>query len=276
MPSEVSAFADDDPLAHLRAAAPPPEGGTGNGPFTLAVDVGGTGLKASVLDALGTPVAERVRIETTYPAPPAKLVADLAGLVRSLPPYDRVSVGFPGVVRGGRVLSAPHFVTAHGPGSEVVASLVEAWTGLDLAAALSEAFGKPTRVVNDADLQGAAVVSGQGLELVLTLGTGFGTALYYDGHLAPHLELSHHPFRKDRTYEDELGDNARRRLGNKKLNRRLREAIATLDRLVFFDRLYVGGGNARHVEGDLGPKAALVDNRAGILGGIRLWERRVL
>jgi hypothetical protein len=87
------------------------------GPFTLAVDVGGTGLKASVLDADGRMVADRVRVDTTYPLPPETLVAALEKLVRPLPAYERVSVGFPGVTRGGRILTAPHFVTVHGPGS---------------------------------------------------------------------------------------------------------------------------------------------------------------
>jgi polyphosphate glucokinase len=248
---------------------------TGNGPFTLAIDIGGTGLKAMVLDALGGPVSDRVRRPTTYPAPPAKLVADLAELVQPLPPFDRVSVGFPGMVRDGRVLSAPHFVTAKGPGSKVVPELVEAWARVDLAAALGEALQRPVRVVNDADLQGVAVVAGHGLELVVTLGTGFGTAIFQAGHLAPHLELSQHPFRKGRSYNEVVGDAARRRIGNKRWSKRVRSALQTLDALMFYDAVYVGGGNARHVCLDLGPKATTVDNRAGMLGGIKLWDRRI-
>src|SRR4051812_34726919 len=140
-------------------SSPPPDPGAraqppGTGPFTLAYDIGGTGLKASVLDATGAPVTERARIPTTYPAPPAKLVADLQGLVAKVPHFDRISAGFPGMVRKGRVLSAPHFVTAKGPGSDVVPELVSAWYGFDLASALSESLGAPARVVNDADLQG--------------------------------------------------------------------------------------------------------------------------
>ena len=219
----------DGPEEATRAQAP------GTGPFTLAVDIGGTGLKASVLDAMGAAAVERVRVPTTYPMPPAKMVADLRALVGPLPAFDRISVGFPGMVRKGRILSAPHFVTAEGPGSAIVTDLVSAWQGFDLAAALTEALGQEARVVNDADLQGAAVVAGHGLELVITLGTGFGTAIYVDGHLAPHLELSHHPFRNDRTYEEELGNAARKRLGYKTWNHRVQEAVATLDRLVFFD-----------------------------------------
>lgn len=131
-------------------------------------------------------------------------------------------------------------------------------------------------MVNDADLQGAAVVEGKGLEFVITLGTGFGTALFLDGCLCPHLELAHHPFRKGETYNQQLGDAARRRIGDAKWNRRVKRAVETLEALLFYDRLYVGGGNSRRVTVDLGPRAALVDNTAGILGGIKLWDRPAL
>lgn len=245
-------------------------------PATLAIDVGGTGLKASVLDASGAMVVDRLRVDTTYPCPPEGLVSRLHELVRPLPAYDRVSVGFPGMVRGGRVLSAPHFVTVSGPGSEVSPELRRAWEGFDLAGALEGQLGRPTRVVNDADLQGAAVVEGKGLEFVITLGTGFGTALFLEGCLCPHLELAHHPFRKGETYNQQLGDAARTRIGDAKWNRRVKRAVETLEALLFYDRLYVGGGNSRRVTVDLGPRAALVDNAAGILGGIKLWDRPAL
>jgi polyphosphate glucokinase len=241
------------------------------GPATLAIDIGGTGLKASVLDAQGAMMADRVRVPTTYPLTPQKLVSALTELVQPLPSYDRVSVGFPGVVRNGKVLTAPHFVEVAGPGSEVSPELKQAWSGFELAGALSEALGKPTKAVNDADLQGAAVVSGAGLELVVTLGTGVGTGLYLDGQLAPHLEIAHHPFRKDETYDEQLGDATRKRVGNKKWNRRVKIAIETLDALLLYDHLYIGGGNSRHLDFDLGPNGTVVDNTAGILGGIKLW-----
>jgi len=120
---------------------------------TLVLDIGGTGLKATVLDARGRPEHERVRVDTTYPCPPDKLVADLVKLVTPLPPYQRVSAGFPGVVRGGRVLTAPHFVTRHGPGSRVDAELAKKWRNFDLAGALGAPLGAPVRVANDADVQ---------------------------------------------------------------------------------------------------------------------------
>lgn len=214
----------------------------------------------------------RVRVDTTYPCPPQALIGALRALVEPLPPFDRVSVGFPGMVRDGRALSAPHFVTVAGPGSKVSPDLESAWSGFDLAGALAGAFGKPVRVVNDADMQGAAVVEGVGLELVVTLGTGVGTALFHHGRLMPHLELAHHPFRKGQSYNEQLGDAARKRLGDRKWTRRVQRAVRTLDALFFFDRLYVGGGNARRLTAGLGPKAVIVDKVAGILGGLRLWE----
>src|SRR3954451_6461142 len=103
------------------------------------------------------------------------------------------------MVRVRRILSAPHFVTVAGPGTPARPDLVKAWSGFDLANQLHDRFGKPTRVVNDADMQGAAVVTGSGLEVVVPLGTGLGTAVFYKGQLKPHLELAHHPFRKGET-----------------------------------------------------------------------------
>jgi polyphosphate glucokinase len=242
-------------------------------PTTLAIDVGGTGLKASVLDAAGKLVADRVRVPTHYPCAPRDFVNTLTSLVAPLPDFDRVSVGFNGVVRKGVILTAPHFVTRSGaPGAPIVTKLLDAWTGFDLAAALQASFGRPVRIANDADLQGLEVVSGSGLELVVTLGTGVGTGLFLDGKLMPHLELSHHPFRKDQTYDQQLGDGALRRIGVRKWRKRIDEGFANFHRLLNYDRLYVGGGNSRLLVGYLDPSVTIVDNVAGILGGIKLWE----
>ena len=250
-----------------------PGAGQPRHPFTLAVDIGGTGLKASVLGAGGTMVADRVRVPTTYPLPPEKLVSDLERLVAPLPTAERASVGFPGMVRDGLVLSAPHFSTKHGPGSAVDPDLAGKWSHFDLAAALTGAFGLPTKVANDADIQGAAVVSGKGLELAITLGTGFGTGLFYHGQLMPHLEIAHQPFRKGETYNDQLGEATRKEIGEERWNKRVHKAIVTLRALLFFDHLYIGGGNSRRVHRDsLDDDVTIVDNSAGILGGIKLWD----
>jgi polyphosphate glucokinase len=242
------------------------------GPTTLSFDIGGTGLKAAVLDASGALIGERVRSPTTYPLPPEVMVRDLVALAGKLPSFDRVSAGFPGYVRGGRILSAPHFVTKSGPETKVLPELVAAWDRFDLAGALDAALGKPTRVANDADVQGSAVVARKGVELVITLGTGIGTAIFEDGVLAPHLELAHHPLRHDLTYNEYIGDAARKALSNKRWNARVMRTVGVLRALVFFDHLWIGGGNSAKVKADLPDDVTLVDNSAGLRGGIALWE----
>jgi polyphosphate glucokinase len=247
-------------------------GGPGDGLRTLAIDVGGSRLKAAVLDATGAMISDRARVPTPHLCPPELLVRTLTDLVAPLPSYERVSVGFPGMVRTGRVLSAPNLSRVAGPGSKASPDLRRAWADVDLAGALEEALGAPTRVVNDAEMQGAAVVRGRGLELVVTLGTGCGIAVFLDGRLAPHLELGQHPFRKDRTYDEVLGDAGRRRAGDARWNRQVARAVRTLDVLLRFDRLFIGGGNSRRVTLPPDPNVELVDNIAGILGGVRLWD----
>jgi polyphosphate glucokinase len=251
-------------LSRVTVDAVPSDGGQGAGrqstaPRTLAVDIGGSGIKASVLDARGRMLVDRVRVRTPVGRPPRVVIEALAKLVAPLPAYDRIAVGFPGVVREGRILTAPNLRHA-------------GWAGFDLARALTARLGKPARVANDADLQGLAVVRGRGVELVITLGTGFGTALYLDGRLAPHLELAHHPFRKGETYEEQLGDAARQRVGRRKWSRHLEKAIEYLRALVHFDHLYIGGGNARKLRIRPAPDTTIIANEAGIRGGIALWR----
>jgi polyphosphate glucokinase len=241
-------------------------------PATLAIDVGGTGLKASVLDAAGTLITDRVRVRTTYPCPPDRLVDMLEALVAPLPAADRVSIGFPGVVRNGILLTAPDFVTESGPGSPVAKKLLAAWTGFDLASAMAKRLGHPVRVANDADIQGLEVVSGSGVEFMVTLGTGVGSALLVEGKLSSHLELAHHPFRKGETYDEQLGNAAFEKIGARKWRKRVREAIGNFHVLINYDRLYMGGGNAQALKGHVDPSVTLVGNVAGILGGIKLWD----
>lgn len=237
------------------------------GPFTLAIDIGGTGLKASVLDAAGAMTTERVRIDTPHPCSPKLLVDGLVGLAKQLEAlgqrWDRISVGFPGLIRHGIIHTAPNLGT-------------EAFAGFNLAKALEQKLGAPVRAVNDADMQGLAAIKGKGVELVCTLGTGFGTALFNDGRLQVHLEIAHLPFRKGETYDQQLGDRARKDVGTKKWLDRVHEAIANMFTLTNYDHLAIGGGNAKHLDGEkLAKNITLVDNSAGILGGIRLWDDTV-
>lgn len=228
------------------------------GPVTLALDIGGTGLKAGRLDPEGAMLGERMRVPTPHPSPPAVIVPALVGMANALGAFDRVSVGFPGVVRAGRVLTAPNLGTPE-------------WSGYDLAAALGERLGKPVRVENDATVQGLGVIAGHGLECVITLGTGFGFALYADGRLAPHLELSQHIIRGKKTYDEYLGVATLRRIGKRRWNKRVKRMLTQLRTLVNFDTLYIGGGDAHEIAFPLPADVRIVPNQAGITGGVRLW-----
>lgn len=239
---------------------------------TLAVDIGGSGFKAAILDPAGQMLTERVRVETPYPCPPERLVSAVVDLTKDLGHRDRVSVGFPGLVRNGKVRNIPSLSRSAYDG-DTDPALESAWHGFDLASALAEAFGVPTKVANDADVQGCAVVSGEGFEFVMTLGTGVGTAMFLDGQLLPHMDAGHAPFRKGDTFEEQLGNVARKHVGNERWSQRVVEAITAYDRFLFFDTVHVGGGNAKHLDpADLPHKARIVANTAGIIGGVRLWD----
>jgi polyphosphate glucokinase len=231
-----------------------------SGPLTLAIDIGGTRLKAGLLDANGTMIGGPRRTDTPHPATPAAVIDGLMDITHELVGFDRISVGFPGVVRKGHVMTAPNLGT-------------DAWRTFPLSATLTERLGKPTRMLNDAQVQGLGVITGQGLECVITLGTGMGFALFDDGHVAPHLELSHHPFRKGKDYDQYIGAAALDDIGRKHWNRRLKRALDTITALVGFDALYIGGGNAKHIAFDLPRNVHVVPNEAGITGGVRLWDK---
>ncbi len=238
---------------------------------TLSIDIGGSGLKASLLDSAGVMLTERVRVETPYPCPPERLVTTLLALVEPLGGAHRVSVGFPGLVRHGHVIAVPSLSRGSYDGDRDPA-LAAAWHGFDLAGALGAALALPTLVVNDADMQGCAVAEGTGVEFVMTLGTGVGTALFADGALLPHMELSHGPFKSGMTIDEALGNVQRKLIGKERWIKRVRLAITIFDEMLWFDRIYVGGGNAKHLAAtDVGERGQVVPNSAGILGGVRIW-----
>lgn len=245
---------------------------------TLAVDCGGSGIKASVLDASGTMHAPKIRIPTPYPLPPERLLEEVAGLAEQLPAFTRLTLGIPGMVRHGVVVHTPHYINRSGPHTRVVPEVAEAWAGFDLQTALAERFGVPALVLNDAEVHGAGVVSGTGVELVLTLGTGLGSALFDGGRIAPHLELSHAPVRWGTTYDEYIGQAERERLGDGRWSRRVRKVVDGLRPVVWWDRLYLGGGNARSITPQvlerLGDDVVVVPNSAGVVGGVRAWRLR--
>lgn len=233
-----------------------------SGPRTLAVDIGGTAFKASVLDSTGRMVVDRVRVPTPYPCPPKVLLDAIAELTAPLSPYDRISVGFPGVIRDGRVLTAPHFET-------------KLWHGYPLEETIAHRLGRPTRLLNDAEVQGLGIITGQGLEVVLTLGTGVGSAVFSDGWLCPHIELAHHPLHDSKTYNEYVGNEALHKHSRKKWSQRVLEMIQTVECLLHYDVLYLGGGNARHLTVDLPRGVQTASNDTGITGGIHLWDENI-
>ncbi|MER7893577.1 ROK family protein [Micromonospora sp. NPDC094482] len=243
---------------------------------TLAIDCGGGGIKASVLDGAGTMRTRPLRVPTPYPLPPALFVKTLLDLGARLPAADRVTVGLPGMLRHGVVVATPHYVTRAGPRTRVDPDLLAEWSGWDVRTALAEAFGVPVLALNDAEVHGAGVVAGTGLELVLTLGTGLGCALFDGGILAPHLELSQAPVRWGMTYDTYVGEPERRRLGDAFWSRRVRGVVDGLRPVFRWDRLYMGGGNSRLIRPEqltrMGDDVVVVPNTAGIIGGVRAWD----
>jgi polyphosphate glucokinase len=234
-------------------------GVSSSGKKTLCIDIGGTGLKLMVVDEKGTPLTERLRVETPKPATPGAVLAALKRLLADAKStYDRVSVGFPGVVVDGVTRTAPNL----GP----------AWAGYKLAAAIEKLTGKPARVCNDAGVQGFGVIEGRGTEVCVTLGTGFGFAMYIDGHYVPNIEMAHHHFAKQKTYEEFVGVRALERVGKKKWNARVLRVIEQLEPVLNYRVLYIGGGNAKKLEIQLPKNVKVVENVAGLLGGVKLWE----
>lgn len=244
------------PTAAVVPGAAAPEGGPVP-PVTLAIDIGGTGIKTLLLDARGQASGERRRKDTPQPATPQAVLAVLRSLLPDTP-YDRVSVGYPGVVIGGVTHSAHNL----DPG----------FIGFDLQRALTELTGRPTQVLNDAGVQGFGAIEGRGTEAVVTLGTGMGFALYIDGRYAPNIELAHHPLTKHHTYEENVGNAARKRLGNKRWQKRVLRALEQIQATFNPRVLYIGGGNAERLTVELPENTRRVDNVAGLLGGIALWR----
>jgi polyphosphate glucokinase len=227
-------------------------------PITLAIDIGGSGLKAMLLDAKGEPVSERLRVPTPAVPTPQAVLKALDKIVKQLPGFDRVSAGFPGVIKRGTVYLA--------------ANMHPLWVGFNLQKAIEQRWKKPTRVANDASVQGYGAVKGYGVELTLTLGTGMGGSLFTDGKLCPGLEIGHHPWRNNRTYEQLLGRKALDKLGKKHWNKLLLEAIAQIEKLFNWDHLYIGGGNTKKITFKLPKNVTIVPNTAGLLGGVALWR----
>ena len=246
---------------------------------TLVIDCGGGGIKATVIDETGTMRAQPERVPTPYPLTTKLFVKTLVDLSKRMPTATHATVGLPGMIRHGVVVATPHYVTVRGPRTRIDPDLVKQWNGFDAREALREAWGIPVLVLNDAEVHGAGVVAGKGLELVLTLGTGLGCALFDGGRLAPHLELSQAPVRWGLSYDTYSGEHERRRLGDSLWSRRVVRCIDGLRPMFLWDRLYLGGGNSRHITpsqiAKLGDDTVIVPNAAALVGGARAWQLTV-
>lgn len=231
------------------------------GPVTLSIDIGGSGLKAMLLDADGKAISERQRIPTPEIPTPALVFKAFDQFAAALPGFDRVSAGFPGVIKRGVVYTA--------------VNLHPRWVNFPLRNELEKRWKKPARVANDAAVQGYGAIRGHGVELVLTLGTGMGSALFTGGRLCPGLELGHHPWKK-LTYEDYIGRHGLEKYGKKRWNKHVKEAIEQTAHTFNWDHLYIGGGNTKKIEFDLPENVMIVSNEEGILGGVALWKDDVL
>ena len=247
-----------------------------NRSLTLCIDCGGGGIKGSVVDEFGTVVTTPVRRRVPYPLSPELLVATIVEIARLLPEVNRVTVGMPGMIRHGRVIATPHYITRDGPRSKVLPRLRQQWANFDMKGAIEEAFGLPTLVLNDAEVAGAGVITGTGLEMIITLGTGLGNAVFNSGVLAPHAELSQGLVRWGLTYDDYIGEHERLRLGDAHWSRRVRRVIDGFRPVYMWDRLYIGGGNASRItmspRNPLPENIIFVRNEAGIFGGVRAWQ----
>lgn len=225
----------------------------------LALDIGGSRIKATVLSNTGAILQPYKKVKTPDDPTPKKVLEGILEVVDGFKNYDRISVGFPGYIRKGIVHTAPNLGT-------------EAWNGVNLNKLISVPLQKPVRIANDADMQALGVVKGKGLEMVITLGTGFGTALLMDGNLLPHIELAHHLITKHKDYDQYVGDKALEKIGKQKWNKRMKKILTMLKVVFNYDFLYIGGGNSAVINFKLSDDEKIITNKDGIKGGARLWE----
>ncbi len=212
----------------------------------LAVDIGGSHVKARVSGR-----REMRQFESGPNLTPGEMVARLHELTGDWA-YDAVSLGYPGIVLHGKVVAEPH-------------NLGKGWVGFDFR----KAFGRPTRVMNDAAMQAVGSYEG-GRMLFLGLGTGMGSAMIVDGVVAP-MELAHLPYKKGRSYEEYVGTSGLKRLGGKKWRRIVNEVVTQLSTLLEADYVVIGGGNARKLK-RLPKNSRLGGNDFALLGGFRVWH----
>jgi len=233
----------------------------------LGIDIGGTGIKGAPVDTLtGELLGERFRLLTPSPATPAAVSTTVAEVAAHFSWHGPIGCGFPAAIRGGKVRTAGH--------------VAKEWSGCEPGKLFQEATGCPVTVLNDADAAGYAEMrfgagqGRQGVVLIVTLGTGIGTALFIDGHLVPNTELGHIEIRgKDAEVRAAASARDRKDLSWKKWARRVDEYLKYMNSYFWPDLIIIGGGVSKKadkflplltVETEVVP--AHMENEAGIVG----------
>ena len=225
----------------------------------LCIDIGGSHIKETVISINGEYLQKYEKEKTPDPATPEKVLEVIRDISSRFPEYDKIASGFPGYIKDGVVMTAPKLGNDY-------------WNKYPLEDSLAKLLSRPAMVINDADFQALTLAKGKGLEMVITLGTGFGTALMKDGVLLPHLEMSLHPFTKKKTYNDYIGKDALKKKGKKKWNKRMKKVINVLKTVFNYDHLYISGGNAEYITFQLDKNIIIEGNKDGIKGGASLWK----
>jgi polyphosphate glucokinase len=210
----------------------------------LVVDIGGTSVKIAAMNQ-----GKRRKFKSGPTMTVRQMIAGVKNLARGWK-YDRISIGYPGVVKDNRPITEPH-------------NLARGWVNFDFAAA----FGCPVKIINDAAMQAVGSYK-WGTLLFLGLGTGLGSALVVDGVVVP-MELAHLPYRRS-TYEYYLGLHGKERAGNKKWRNHVANVVADLIAAFRPDDVVLGGGNSKRLK-ELPKACRLGDNDNAFAGGFRLW-----
>jgi len=213
----------------------------------LVIDVGGTHVKVSA-----TSHKAEVEILSGSTMTAGKMVSAVKESIAGWK-YDAITIGYPGVVVHGYIVSEPH-------------NLGGGWVGFNF----EKAFHCQVKIVNDAAMQAVGSYKGKRM-LFLGLGTGLGSAMIVDGKIEP-MELAHLPYKKERTYEDYIGEAGLKRLGEEKWRKYVNDVVEKLKTALEVDYVVLGGGNSRLIK-KLPAGAKLGDNKNAFRGGYRLWNK---
>ena len=277
----VAEHPDADPEEDVVAPLDRPAKSIEGRRVAIGVDVGGSGIKAAAVDLdTGELISERHRVLTPQPSVPAAVIASIARIVRrigqevQLAPDTAVGVGFPGVITGGVTRTA--------------ANVDAGWLDFDADAAMERVLGRPVHLINDADAAGVAEmrfgagVGRRGTVFLITLGTGTGSALFYDGMLVPNLELGHMEIRgRDAERRSAAAARIRRGLSWKAWSADLDEHLVAIERLFWPQLFIIGGGVSKRadkfvprltVRAEVIPAKLL--NDAGIVGAAMAADAR--